>query len=332
MAESWDIGADSPCSPSRRATDGRGSPCRCPHPPASSRPSGGCWPGRRTWTSRPRPGCRKPATRATPTPAPGCARGRGPGWSTCGRPPGRSWSSSATCWAALRWCTGSWPARWPPPPMFPRPGCTSAPPTPTGGRGSPRHRLLQPVRLPQARVRRGVGAVAGGPHRRGGRPGGRGAPAGPAGLGHHRRVGPHPQPLAGRARAQRRRRRAAHGAPAGLRVGRPPAAPAAGRRPGRRRRSRAAGGDGGVLGARHGGPHALRGLQRRPLGLPDRRARRAHRAVGPGCGPWSAPSRAHTRTWRRHCTPAWPATSRPGASAAASAPRPPGCTTTSRAS
>ena len=97
-----------------------------------------------------------------------------------------------------------------------------------------------------------------------------------AGLRQHRRVGTDPQPLPRPARAERDGDRQAHGGAAQVRLGQPQARPAPRRCPRRRRPATAAGGDGDLQRARHRHLDAFPRVQRRPVGVPVRRAVAPH--------------------------------------------------------
>ena len=283
MTASWDIRADSPLLPIA-AERPRRARFSLPVPTSDEPPP-------------PVEGLLAGAAEVDITPPPGHAQGRvlgqrprrhagsapacGPGSCTCGRARRRWRSCSATCSAGRRSCSTSWPGRSPTAPTCPLAGCSSAPPTPTpdpasswaptsttGSRRTGRASTRRGPSSSSTRIADGVIEAVDDP------------PAGPAwpwgraevwGLTRNRSLDPHVRnaTVADRRTEPQRKFVAVN----------PVAAPAARSTPRRRRRPRAAGGAGGVLGPRHRHPDAVPRVQRRPLGLPRRRARPPHRAA-----------------------------------------------------
>ena len=288
MTAGWDIGADSPLLPiadgaSRRARFSLPVPAPADRPARCRATAGRGGRGGHHATARPAQGrllAQRPHGHRVPVPPPGegaapAVRHRVAG-ARAVRPAGRVGRPPAAGGPG-----GGRADRRPR-----RRGVDRRHPHPRWARPVPRHRLLQPVRVQQAGLRCRLGPAARRAHRRRRGRRRRPAPPGPARLGHGRGVGPHPQPVAAVVRAQRRGR-PPDGPPAHLRVGQPRPPPASGRRRGRRRGHRTARRHGRVLGARHRRAHARAHLQRRPVGLRDRRGgppRRAHPRPAPGGG------------------------------------------------
>ncbi len=289
----------------------------------------GCSPAPPRSTSPRRRACPRPATRRTPTTASASAPACGPGRSTCGRARRRSPSSPSTCSAARRCCSGSWPGagragrhrRAAPRPLHRRH------PHPRRPRPVPGLAVLQPVRLEPPRLRPGLDPVPRRAHHATpspppSRPGSRPGPPSAA-----PRCGPHPQPVDRPPPQQRHRRRRRRRQPPQVRAGQPVAprgagrhAPAARSAPSPRSRSTAP-----------GISHHAHEYNARRLGLPRRAGWPTASSGRPASDRSSAPWRRPTPTCALPCAPARPATSRPSASAGASARPGPPCTPGSEA-